>query len=554
MVLALVVSLLRNRGLINDFRLTIFDFRFIYELGIFKLPNLQLSNLKPSIILKTKNIMKNILLLTFIFVLKLSYAQSFNNYDYNTQNSDVLWDVIEYETGYLLTGYSQDSGLSATHNIYAEPLLIKLSKSGNPIDTLKPAGFGNTELELLSVYNSGFFYVFGVTNPPNDSFRLIVTKYDTLFNMIQRKEYPQLQAKHFMQLHKTKESTDSSLYLVGYYVETYPTVTKKSFILNYNFNIMEISVYKELPVSCVITDVLVDDTCYFVTLAYYNKNPWMTTAVRYDTAMNLLSLDTLFVYDDVVNNRLNAYFTLKRYRDSLYLCSGAASVWLNNTSSNHYASIVVQTYNSDFEFIGLKYWYQDSVLGVEASYNNSFVENNNKEYFIGATINTYMFYPDEGLMVAKADSNLNTIWQKRIECTTATMRIMNLLPTDDGGVLVLYWEQVSIGDAELYNSKLMKIGTNGEITSIIDLGKQISKQDIDIYPNPATTHINIVIKTPNQQIAQLSIIDIQGRIVLQKQVNDKQVMLDVSFLSKGVYIVEGYASKVVSFSGKFIKE
>ena len=498
--------------------------------------------------------MKKILSLIFVFTINISYAQNFNTFDYNTQNSDVIWDVIEYETGYLLTGYSQDSGLSVAYNIYAEPVLLKLSRSGNPIDTLKSSGFGNTELELLSVYNSGFFYVFGVTNPPNDSFRLVVTKYDTLFNMIQRKEYPQLQAKHFMQLHKTKESTDSSLYLIGYYVETIPTVTDNSFIINYNFNKMEISLYRELPVSCVITDALVDDTSYFVTVAYYNNNPWLTTAVRYDTAMNLISKDTLFVYDDSENNRLKAYFTLKRYRDSLYLCSGITSVWVSNASSNNYSSIVVQTYNADFEFVGLKYWYQDSILGVEASYNNSFIENNNKQYFVGATISTNIFYPDEGMMVVKIDSNLNTIWQKRIECTTATMRIMNLLPTDDGGVLVLYWEQETLGGAELHNSKLMKIGPNGEVTSIINLGKQISKQAVNIFPNPATKEISISLKQANERIARLSIIDMQGKVVLQKQVDDKQAKLDVSALAKGMYVVEGYTDKGMPFSAKFVKE
>ncbi|RLD41103.1 MAG: hypothetical protein DRI86_14050 [Bacteroidetes bacterium] len=100
----------------------------------------------------------------------------------------------------------------------------------------------------------------------------------------------------------------------------------------------------------------------------------------------------------------------------------------------------------------------------------------------------------------------------------------------------------------------MKIGPNGEVTSIINLGKQISKQAVNIFPNPATKEINLILKQPNQQIAHLSIIEIQGKIVLQKQINDKQAKLDVSSLSKGVYIVEGYTSKGKGFNGKFVRE
>ncbi len=494
--------------------------------------------------------MKIHLTVLLIIFAQFGFAQSFNTYNFNTKYSDVLWDVIEYDSGYLLTGFSQDSSLTVAYNTHAEPVLLKLSKSGNPIDTLVTAGFGNTELNLLSIYNQGFFYTFGVTNPPNDSFELFVTKYDTSFNMIQRKYYPQLKGMHFGQLHKTKEMTDSSQYLIGYYYKNFD----ESFMLNYNFNTMEIDLYKELSFGGIMTDVLVDDTSYLCALGWYKSNPWASAVVRFDTALNTLSVDTLFVLGIAQNNILDAYYTLNHYKDSLYLCSGFANISPSPNVLYDYSSLVVQTYSPEFKPIDMKYWYYDSTVNLEPIYNNSFVVNNNGNYFIGATLNLDMFFPDQGLLVAKVDSNLNTIWQKHIACTTETIRLMNILPTDDGGVLLLYWEQASLAGAQLMNSKLMKIGPNGEVTSIIDLGIQTSKQAVTIYPNPATNIINIALKNQNQQISQLSIIDIQGRVVQQEMLNDKQTKIDVSLLPKGVYIIEGYTDRGERFGGKFVKE
>ena len=129
--------------------------------------------------------MKKILIL-LVFISNVIIAQTFNNYNFNTQHSDQLLDILEYETGYLLTGYITDSSTSIAADFYGAPVIVKLTKSGNPIDTLIYAAFGYTELAQTSVYKDGYFYVFGTTNPQNDSINLVVTKFDTSFTFIER--------------------------------------------------------------------------------------------------------------------------------------------------------------------------------------------------------------------------------------------------------------------------------------------------------------------------------------------------------------------------------
>ncbi len=132
--------------------------------------------------------MKNILLL-LLLASNIGFAQDFNNLNFNSQYSDQLLGIEEYETGFLLSGYVSDSAYSSTFDIYGASLLIKLTKSGNPIDTFVLDTFGYTDLILNSIYKDGYFYSFGISRSNNDSFKLMVSKMDTNFNLVQKKVF-----------------------------------------------------------------------------------------------------------------------------------------------------------------------------------------------------------------------------------------------------------------------------------------------------------------------------------------------------------------------------
>jgi hypothetical protein len=67
-----------------------------------------------------------------------------------------------------------------------------------------------------------------------------------------------------------------------------------------------------------------------------------------------------------------------------------------------------------------------------------------------------------------------------------------------------------------------------------------------IYPNPASAEVTI---KSNEKISSVAIVDVTGRVVLQRTVNSEQVTVDVSELSSGVYFVKAGGSIV-----KFVKE
>lgn len=102
---------------------------------------------------------------------------------------------------------------------------------------------------------------------------------------------------------------------------------------------------------------------------------------------------------------------------------------------------------------------------------------------------------------------------------------------------------VQTGSLLNYNNKLLFEGfssANGyEITSLFDTALSTEKfnneSNFSIYPNPATSNINI---KSSSAITQLEIYNVLGKRVLLKKYNAQNLSVDVSNLSKGVYIVK----------------
>ena len=61
------------------------------------------------------------------------------------------------------------------------------------------------------------------------------------------------------------------------------------------------------------------------------------------------------------------------------------------------------------------------------------------------------------------------------------------------------------------------------------------KQEINMYPNPATSIINI---KSIHNIDRISIFDIQSRVIFSNELNDKNTTIDVSNFSNGIYVIE----------------
>jgi hypothetical protein len=74
-------------------------------------------------------------------------------------------------------------------------------------------------------------------------------------------------------------------------------------------------------------------------------------------------------------------------------------------------------------------------------------------------------------------------------------------------------------------------------TTALDVNEQDSSQ-ISLYPNPASTDLNISLGSLTQSNYSISLLDIQGKVVLNKQIENAGLIETVSLqgIAKGMYL------------------
>lgn len=77
-------------------------------------------------------------------------------------------------------------------------------------------------------------------------------------------------------------------------------------------------------------------------------------------------------------------------------------------------------------------------------------------------------------------------------------------------------------------------------------------EKVSIYPNPTKKIINIDVKTNSVKISEISVVDVQGRIVIKKINNLESI--DISKISKGIYSLKVKFNDNLNFTKKIVKE
>jgi hypothetical protein len=89
--------------------------------------------------------------------------------------------------------------------------------------------------------------------------------------------------------------------------------------------------------------------------------------------------------------------------------------------------------------------------------------------------------------------------------------------------------------------------TNGGIVGIND--QHQTANTLTTYPSPASTQVTI--ETPTK--GSLSILNLNGKELLQKEITEPKTQLDISNLPSGVYFIRMTGERKVQV-GKFIKQ
>ncbi|TDP58690.1 T9SS-dependent choice-of-anchor J family protein [Flavobacterium dankookense] len=95
--------------------------------------------------------------------------------------------------------------------------------------------------------------------------------------------------------------------------------------------------------------------------------------------------------------------------------------------------------------------------------------------------------------------------------------------------------------AEIYFDYNPAIITNTFNTVFVETlnSNSFSKQNILIYPNPATSNVNIELNSSDENIHSIQVVDMLGKIVLNQQnITSNNITINTSLLSKGIYLIK----------------
>ena len=167
-------------------------------------------------------------------------------------------------------------------------------------------------------------------------------------------------------------------------------------------------------------------------------------------------------------------------------------------------------------------------------------------YIISGLYNPSTTYPYLGLYFIKMDSNGNS------GCNQ-----LNFLMTDstivvsDSSVSPIISAGTNIFSIPIYSSNCSPTNTTVclNLAGINELKKD---NDIIIYPNPSEGIFQI--RSENNRIQTLKVMNIIGEEILETKINDKQATIDMSGVAKGIYFVQITDEKKNEVNRKVIVE
>jgi phosphatidylserine/phosphatidylglycerophosphate/cardiolipin synthase-like enzyme len=109
--------------------------------------------------------------------------------------------------------------------------------------------------------------------------------------------------------------------------------------------------------------------------------------------------------------------------------------------------------------------------------------------------------------------------------------------------------------ANIYYQNIVKLFTTADVLYAINDPSGYAKDDVTIYPNPATSVVNIDVKATQRTSYTVQLMDMTGRKVLENSNTDgigvNHTSLDVSGLNQGIYFLR-ISSKTGSYVQKLV--
>jgi hypothetical protein len=463
-----------------------------------------------------------------------TYAQStfFKNDDNNFYSS--IRDIKEKNGFYFFSGYMSNN-ITTAENRYYKMTLYKMDMSGGIVNTTidytdsskfcYPSFLFNGDTILII---NGDYYEQGHNSSIN------FYKYDLNFNLIAKKKYQFLDSLNYGVIKISKDEFND--------VIVSGTKTKNgwlagNFILKFSMNGDTIKKNMNYSNSFPYIFDVPDINKYYCCV----DNNYLHVINR-----DLIKTSQISVMDTFFSNYSSAELI---GTDSIFMIGNRIMTWGQPGYDNR-KNIIFKTI--DYQGNTLNY-YEINTPDTVSYPAMEGVSYNGQDIFCSWEYNHQYTISPSKIGVAKFNKSLQPQWIKYFGKINTQYMPYKIKSTSDGGCLIVgEYRKTSFANDD-WRYFILKVNSQGLATFMKHTDIKIIT-DVNIYPNPATDNITIQLINPKQSIKSISIFDLQGKEVINKQLNSKQLQLDVSSLSSGVYLIRGETNTGLSFSRKFVKE
>jgi len=278
----------------------------------------------------------------------------------------------------------------------------------------------------------------------------------------------------------------------------------------------------------------------------------------YEQASSIIKLTNGNLMIGAVRSNLNLNPTVQQANTWLLEVDTGGNVvrqWFDPSDSTYVAEGLRQTQDGGFIYGAQKKSYQtvndvyktSTIVKLDSNFNKQWVFDSDTLSPTGFT--DIEILPDGNYIacgsknyrygwIVKLSANGQKLWSKEYVGigdwgSKNFLRDIDVLP--DGGLIAVGESQLS-GATPPQVGWFLKLDSNGCEIDNCTVGFEDVQEEkqIEIYPNPASD--NFTIKLPeSMKGAEVVVYDVTGKIVKQQTVNTKQLMIDVTAFSKGLY-------------------
>lgn len=477
-------------------------------------------------------------LLLFLFYTNISYSQ--NSFIFTIKEN--LWDNIPTNCislsngGFILTTVIQHIDTFTMNTFTRKVELIKLNKQGQMIN-IKDIDYQGRNCAIANFVqvNSNEFIGCGYIIDTDNSYKLWLFKIDSSLNEIQNKV---LSLGHYNYYYiKCKIDHNGNVLCFGNVQDTIIQISVRLFIGKFSETLDSIHT-KIFGLGLGEFDLLEkpDYSGYYFFVSGYNSIA-TGQVLKMDTSFILKSVDSI---PRKVTSPLNAFLINP---NKIYLTG--EKIWSNNT--RYIGALILDTQYSVI--------HQNFLGKLDTITFPGFYKNLDYYYniaYIGGTLNFYQSEFAQGYCwyyLNKVDTTLDIKWQKYFG-GDANYTLYGVLATPDSGCLMYgtrYDWNTQINERDIYVIKVNKDGL------ILSAGGTISEKvkEAILFPNPATD--KIYVRTALRGLT-LSLFDVNGRYVMNEEIQSMSDQFDISNLVSGIYFYRFTKDEKMIDSGKLIKQ